>query len=143
MTTAADLVVARVTDPDSPSYEGYRADCYDDATGKPVVTQGQPTVGYGSRVREWSQARAENDIRWYLGWLEGQIATAPWYRGTDIQKSVLLEVAFNQGLGGLLHYPHMLAYCAAGNFALAATECTIAQSHLRPRYDALAKLLKG
>lgn len=116
------LTVARLA-----KEEAYRADVYDDSTGQPIVlaTGGQPTVGYGCRCRQWSPTFASKVLTLQVDERDAELRAYAWYVGIDeVRGSVLLDVAFNSGVNGLLHYPRMLAAASAGDWTAMAAECT-------------------
>ena len=122
-----------------------RRQAYNDATGKTVTCQpgGNLSIGIGVNLETGLD---DEEIRFLtshrLGLLEAQIVKYSWYGSLDdVRKSVILDIAFNQGLGGLLHYPHMISALAASNWVLAASECTVQDPRLQGRYTALASLL--
>lgn len=141
--SAIDLVIARVTDQQSPSFEGMREDVYDDATGDPIECAGQPTIGYGCRCRQWSPELAETVLRFELGEFEAPLLQQSWYRqANEARQSALLEVAFNQGDAGLERgYPRLIAAVSDDNWVQSGVECTVKNPRLQRRYAGLAKIL--
>ena len=75
MSNAADICAARIIRTNS---EGFRADVYDDATGKPIECTGEPTVGYGCRVRQWSRLLARAVLSFELTEFEAALLCEPW-----------------------------------------------------------------
>jgi lysozyme len=128
---AFDLALPRLK-----TEEGFRATKYTD-------TQGHLTIGYGFNVDAGISAFAAAAL------LNAQAAerhntllTYPWYSGLDpVRQSVCLDIAFNNGTAGLLHFPRMIAALARGDWADAATECKVSNPELAGRYAALAQLL--
>jgi len=137
---AVDLTYARLN-----LEEGRKPYAYDDSTGKRVSCQpqGNLTIAVGVNL----EVGLDNEeIDWLsrrrIGKLENALASYQWYRGLDpARQSVLLDIAFNQGVGGLLHYPHMLAAIQQQDWKQAAIECHAADQRLDKRYADLAKIL--
>lgn len=126
--------------------EGKRSHAYNDATGATVSCKpgGNLTIGVGLNLENGLE---DEEIVWLLqnrlGRLEAALGTLPWYTGLDdVRRSVALDIAFNQGIGGLAHYPKMIAALEAGDWATAALQCTVQDPRLKARYEGLAKLLK-
>lgn len=140
MSDACDLTYTRLN-----LEEGRKPFAYDDSTGKRVSCQpaGNLSIAVGVNL----ETGLDNDeIDWLskhrLTKLENQLTAYQWYRGLDVaRQSVLLDVAFNQGVGGLLHYPHMLAAIQSQDWKTAAMECHVADPRLDKRYSDLAKIL--
>jgi lysozyme len=109
-------------------HEGFRAFVYDDATGKRIVpgsvVVGHPTVGIGLALDvggiHLEEARLLLDRR--LEERERDLRAAlPWFDAIDeVRQAVLVELAFNLGLRGLLEFRKMLAAAQAGNWPLAS-----------------------
>jgi GH24 family phage-related lysozyme (muramidase) len=138
--TAVDITYARLN-----LEEGRRPFAYDDSTGKRVTCQPQGNLSVAVGVN--LEVGLDNEeIDWLsrhrLGKLEVVLLSYQWYRGLDpARQSVLLDVAFNQGVGGLLHYVHMLAAIQEQDWKQAAIECHTADPRLDKRYADLAKIL--
>lgn len=138
--TAIDLAYARLN-----LEEGRRPFAYNDATGKRVTCQpgGNLSIAVGVNL----EIGLDNDeIDWLskhrLEKVDNQLNAYVWYRGLDpARQSVLLDIAFNQGTNGLLHYPHMLAAIQTQDWKTAAMECHAADPRLDKRYADLAKIL--
>jgi len=141
MSGASDLVAGRII---RFNEEGFAADVYDDATGKPIECEGQPTVGYGCRVRQWSERLARAVLTFQLAETEVELLQYPWYVGcNDVRRSALLEIAFNQGDTGLIKgYPHMIAAIGQENWEQAAAQCTVRDDWLKVRYARIAEVLR-
>lgn len=140
MSNASDICAARIIRTNA---EGFRADVYDDATDEPIECRGQPTVGYGCRVRQWSEAFARAVLGFQLAQVEAQLIPYPWYIGAnDVRRSALLEIAFNQGVTGLVKgYPRMILAAKADDWVEAASQCTVRDDRLQARYGRLADIL--
>lgn len=125
--------------------EGARQFAYDDSTGRRVSCQPKGNLSIGVGVNLETGLDGE-EIDWLsrhrLEKIENQLNAYQWYRGLDpARQSVLLDIAFNQGVGGLLHYPHMLAAIQTQDWKSAAMECHVADPRLDKRYADLAKIL--
>ena len=110
--------------------EGLRLTVYDDATGQPIrpgsVVKGHPTIGIGRCLDTHGIDIDEavdllgNDIDATAGALD---AALPWWRElAPARQSVLINMAFNLGVGGLLSFAHTLAAIRAGDYACAAED---------------------
>lgn len=128
---AIDLALPRLK-----TEEGFRATKYTD-------TQGHLTIGYGFDVDAGiSQFAAAALLQAQAAERHNILVSYPWYAGLDaVRQSVCLDIAFNNGLNGLLHFPHMIAALAKGDWAGAAGECKVTNPELAGRYAALAQLL--
>lgn len=106
-------------------------------------TRGKLTIGYGFCVDAGiSKYAAAALLRAQLAELEAVLTGYTWYQvANDVRKSVFLDIAFNSGAAGLLHFPHMLAAAAESDWVTAASECKVTEPELASRYAALAKLL--
>jgi lysozyme len=129
--SAVDIALPRLR-----QEEGFRATLY-------VDTQGHKTIGYGLNIDAGiSQRVAAAALQAQLEELQESLAKYPWYAPLDpVRQSVLLDIAFNNGLTGLLHFPHMLAAISRQDWASAATECHVENPELAGRYHKLAQLL--
>ncbi len=138
--TAVDLALARL-----PSEEGVRKFAYNDATGKQVTCKpdGNLSIAIGINLETGLDAAEIAMLTQHrLGLVEQQLLGYAWYaKCDDVRKSVLLDIAFNEGVGGLLHFPHMLAAIANDNWAEAKAQCAVQDPRLKARYDALGDLL--
>lgn len=131
--SALDLAVSRLkTD------EGFRAAAYRDTVGK-------LTIGYGFCVDAGiSQFAAAALLAAQTQERAQALAGFWWAKGLDdARMSVIIEIAFNDGLNGLLHFPKMLAAVGAKNWRLAHDECldSDAARELPKRYNQLAQIL--
>lgn len=117
--------------------EGFRSTAYMD-------TAGHRTIGYGFNVDAGiSQYAAEALLSAQLQELDNNMQKYDWYHDCDsVRQSVFLDMAFNEGLHGLLAYPHMIAATAIGDWKTAAFECSVKDANLdASRYAPLRKLL--
>lgn len=141
MTDAVTLTLPRLA-----TEEGFRSGLYDDATGLPVKAPvGNATIGYGFNAQAGiSQGLASAILQYQLGDVLKHLQQFAWFGALDpARASVLLDVAFNAGVSGLLHFPHMLAAVAAGDWSTARDELldSDAARALPGRYGPLAELL--
>lgn len=129
--TAVDIALPRLR-----QEEGFRATLY-------VDTEGHKTIGYGLNIDAGiSQRVAAAALQAQLEELQEALVKYPWYAPLDpVRQSVLLDMAFNNGLSGLLHFPHMLAAISRQDWTSASTECHVENSELAGRYQKLAQLL--
>lgn len=138
--SAVDLAYARLN-----SEEGRRSFAYNDATGKRVTCQpgGNLSIAVGVNLETGLD---DDEIDWLskhrLQLCADGLAVYTWYQGMDeVRQSVFLDIAFNAGLKGLLHYPHMIAFAAAKDWIDAAKECVTSTPGLQKRYTNLARIL--
>lgn len=138
---AVDILVGRLT-----REEGERLLPYDDATGLLVrAPKGNLTWGRGFNIMQCGSKGLFDVIeRFLIEGCERSLQSYEWYRQADpVRQSVFLDIAYNGGVGGLLHYPHMLAAASAGDWVAAAEECRVADPKLdASRYAPLRQLLK-
>lgn len=140
MSNASDICAARIVRTNS---EGFRADVYDDATDELIECKGEPTVGYGCRVRQWSRKLGLGVLSLQLEEFEQPLLYESWYIGcNDARRSALLEIAYNQGDSGLEEgYPLLIEAVAASNWARAEAQCTVKDAALKPRYARIGQIL--
>lgn len=141
MSQALDLFAQR-----APVEEGDRARAYNDATGKTVTCQpgGNLSIGIGINL-EIGLDSEEIDFlfRHRAGKVETVLQSFAWYQPlSPVRQSVCLDIAYNEGVAGLLHFPHMIAALSAGDWAEAARQCTVADTKLDlSRYSPLRALI--
>jgi len=89
-------------------------------------TVGKWTIGVGHNLddkpisRRAAEIILEDDINDSIASLKTKL---PWTEQLDeVRKAVLINMAFNMGIGGLLAFKKMLTACKSGNFKLAAKE---------------------
>lgn len=116
--------------------EGFRSLVYRDS-------EGHSTIGYGLNLDAGlSQRVAAAALLAQLQELHEALQAYPWYGPLDpVRQSVLLDMAFNGGLHGLLAFPHMLAAISRQDWASAAAECHVENPELAGRYEKLSQLL--
>lgn len=138
---AVDILQGRLT-----HEEGDRLLPYDDATGAPVrAPRGNLTWGRGFNLMQCGSKGLFDVIERYLiEERESALQVYEWYRKADpVRQSVFLDIAYNAGVGGLLHFPHMLAAALVGDWVAAAAQCKVADPKLdASRYAPLRKLLE-
>ena len=116
--------------------EGFRALPYRD-------TNGLETIGYGFNVQAGiSKYAAAALLRAQVEEAHAALLKLPWYAALDpVRQSVCLDIDINEGQGGLLKFPHMIAALSRQDWASAAIECHVEDPKLAGRYAALAQLL--
>jgi lysozyme len=125
--------------------EGRRAYAYNDATGQRVTCR--PTGNLSIAVGVDLEIGLDNDeIDWLskhrLGKVETSLSVYAWYQHCDpVRQSVLLDVAFNVGVLGLLHFVHMIAAIQHCDWPAAQAECSVQDPRLRTRYERLGRIL--
>lgn len=129
--SAVDVVVLRLK-----SEEGFRALPYTD-------TEGHITIGYGLNVSAGISERvAASALLTQVQEDHEALSAYPWYAQLDsIRQSVCLDIAFNDGVHGLLAFPHMIAALSRQDWPTAATECHVENPELADRYKKLSQLL--
>lgn len=135
-----DLVFARLK-----TEEGRRARAYNDATGATITCQpgGNLSIAYGLNLEPGLD---QDEMDWLLSHRIGKVADQlfpmSWYANLDpARRSVCLDIAYNGGIGDLLHYPHMIAALITKDWAEAKVQCTAANPKLADRYAALGEIL--
>lgn len=142
--SAVSITYKRLSEPRGE--EGRRQFAYDDSTGKRVtcLPAGNLSIAVGVNLETGLD---DEEIDWLsqhrLAKVATQLAGYSWYAALDeARQSVCLDVAFNQGLHGLLHYPKMVAALSHQDWETAANECDVADPRLKPRYEKLAQILR-
>jgi lysozyme len=145
VSSSIDLVLPRLK-----AEEGFRLHPYNDRTGQRVTcitgdpaTSGNLTWLYGLNLETaGSEELGELVARWVLGGIEKFLFAYPWYINCDaVRQSVLLDIAFNTGVSGLLKFKRMIAAILRYDWPSAATECHVQDAKLTKRYEKLAQLL--
>jgi lysozyme len=97
--------------------EGFRAHPYRDATGA-------LTIGYGFNLESdgLTEEEAASVLHWRVWYRYGDlIAALPWSRRLDeARQGVLLNMAYNVGVHGLLEFSVTLGHVRSGDYAAAA-----------------------
>jgi len=129
--SAVDLALPRLE-----QEEGFRGTAYRD-------THGHLTIGYGFNVDAGiTRSAAGALLGAQLTELDTQLQKYSWYASLDPpRQSVCLDIAFNEGLGGLLHFPKMIAALGAQDWTTASQECQVQDPRIAPRYQGLAQIL--
>ena len=118
--------------------EGFRANIYAD-------TKGNRTIGFGCNLDAgWSKGLAGSVLGYQVQEVWQALTTFWWWAGLDdARASVLVDMAFNEGVSSLLHFPKMLAAIGAKDWVTAKAELldSDAARELPARYNALAEIL--
>lgn len=92
--------------------EGFRLMPYSDSVGK-------LTIGVGRNLTDVGLSQDEvyyllnNDIKRVMV----SLGAYPWFQGLDsVRQAAVANMAFNLGLGGLLHFPSMIHHLQAGEW---------------------------
>lgn len=132
--------------------EDRRLFVYDDATGKPIapgtLVKGHPTIGVGRALdthgisREESAYLLNNDIESCIAALSSRLTW--WEQLDDVRQRVLVNMAFNMGVSGLMSFKKTLAAIGAHNWTEAAAEIldSDAARQLPVRYERLAEMMR-
>ena len=100
-------------------YEGVRLSPYRDTVGKLTIGVGRNLSDVGISHEE-AMLLLDNDI---LRAQTAVIHALPWATHLDqARRDVLVNMAFNLGINGLLGFQHFLIALQAGNYPLAAKE---------------------
>lgn len=144
MNEAIELALRRIC---SAAEEGFRRYPYDDATGARVrAPKGHLTWLYGINLdEEGCPDLGQTCVRWKLYKIAAALNPRPWYAASNPpRQSVFLDIAFNQGLGGLLDYPSMIHYAGLGDWTNASAQCSVNPDEppgVIARYKRLADIL--
>jgi lysozyme len=140
--------LARLTgdDVNADGEEGFRGYLYDDKSGKPVrAPVGKATIGYGCNVQAgWTREFAMRVVALKLADIFAVLSKTWWWSAVDpVRRSVFLDVAFNVGTEGLLHFVQTIANAAKGDWQGAHDELldSDAARELPGRYKRLAQIL--
>lgn len=111
--------------PDLKSDEGFRSHAYPD----PLSGAEPWTIGYGATGPDigpdtvWTEGRATDDLEARVASLTAQLAISFsewWDKIGDLRQDVLVNMAYNLGVHGLLAFHNTLTMVGAGNYAGAA-----------------------
>jgi lysozyme len=99
--------------------EGLRLTAYQDSVGVWTIGYGHTPATPGET---WTQDQADAALGADIAAAERGLDEAlPWWRALDdVRQDVIVEMAFNLGVAGLLQFKIMLADLRAGAFGLAA-----------------------
>ena len=133
--------------------EGNKLLVYDDKTGHPIVPgytlEGHPTIGRGRALDVHGISQAEADAMFASDIADMEAMFHKYFPAFALlnpaRQYVLVDMAFNLGWAGLMHFPRMLAACWAADFTTAATEilASDAARELPGRYRGLAATMKA
>lgn len=133
-------------------HEGFRDLVYDDATGKPIgpgtTVLGNPTIGYGWALNKRPMVRsvAETLLRDTVQEVIFDLQHAlPWVKDLDeVRSTALYELAYQNGVGGLLKYDQTLDLLRRRRYAEAATELLDSQAAraMPGRYHILSDMIR-
>lgn len=120
------------------AHEGLRLFPYTDTAGKLTIGYGRNLTDKGITLREAEQL-LDHDI---TETIQSVLMALPWTAMmAPARFRVLVNIAFNAGINGLLGFHKMLAATQQGDYTTAAHE--IANSHLAPhRAEALADIMR-
>jgi len=100
-------------------HEGLKLKPYKDTVGKVTIGVGRNLDDVGITSEE-AMLLLENDIAKCAKGLRDNL---PWFEQLDeVRQRVLLDMAFNLGINGLLKFKKTLGFVQAGEYGLAATE---------------------
>jgi GH24 family phage-related lysozyme (muramidase) len=142
--SAIDIAAKRIS---STREEGLKLYPYDDKTGLRVTAPvGHISIGFGCNLDvQRSEAFWMKVLCADLATLDNLLLSRAWYSGaSDVRQSVFLDIAYNQGLGGLLDYTFMIHYASIGDWPKAAIECSVKPSEppgVIARYKRLSDIL--
>ncbi len=107
--------------------EGIRLHPYADTTGKQSIGYGRNLTDNGIDIDE-AEMMLDKDLARII--VAVPMRWAPFSTLDPVRQNVLLNIAYNTGVNGLMLFRHMLAACARGDFVTAAAE--IRNSQLAP-----------
>jgi len=119
-------------------HEGLRLFPYTDTAGKLTIGYGRNLTDKGITLREAEQL-LDHDI---TDAIQSVLMALPWTSMLSAARfRVLVDIAFNAGINGLLGFPKMLIAAQQGDYTTAANE--IVNSHLAPhRAEHLADIMR-
>jgi lysozyme len=121
-------------------HEGIRLKPYKDTVGKLTIGIGRNLDDVGLSKAE-AYYLAQNDIRRRINRLE----KFEWYRNLDeVRKKVIIDMAFNLGMGGLLSFKNMIKAIKLNDFPTAAVEMLNSKwaNQVGVRAKRLSKMMK-
>lgn len=103
--------------------EGLRLTAYQDSTGIWTIGYGQTGTGITKGVT-WSQAQADGAILARIHWIETQLSNnlAYFNKLSPVRQDVLINIAYNIGVGGLLKWTITLAAASRGEISAVAED---------------------
>tara|TARA_R100000951_G_scaffold99934_2_gene90512 strand:+ start:771 stop:1187 length:417 start_codon:yes stop_codon:yes gene_type:complete len=100
-------------------HEGLRLKPYTDTVGKLTLGVGRNLEDKGITEQE-ALFMLNNDVDYFYKNIAKEL---PWIKNLDdARQNVLVNMAFNLGIAGLMTFKKMLLACEHGNFKIAATE---------------------
>ncbi len=118
--------------------EGIRLHPYADTAGKQSIGYGRNLTDNGIDIDE-AEAMLDKDLAKLI--VAVPLRWSPFTTLDNVRQTVILNIAYNAGVNGLMLFRHMLAACARGDFETAAAE--IRNSQLAPgRAMRLAKQMQ-
>lgn len=97
-------------------HEGLRLKPYDDQVGKTTIGVGRNLDDVGISLDE-AMFMLDHDIGDRVAFFDG----IPWFDGLDdVRQRVVLDMAFQLGRGGFMHFVETIDHILAGDFAAAA-----------------------
>lgn len=131
--SALDILIPRLK-----VAEGFKANAYKDILGK-------WTIGYGFCIDAGLTEHSANALLFAQAQeVQTVLQASWWFQGLDdVRASVMLEIAFNAGVAGLLLFKHMLTAVSEKRWQAAHDELldSDAARMLPARYGRLAELL--
>jgi len=121
-------------------HEGIRLKPYEDTVGKLTIGIGRNLDDVGLSKAE-AYYLAQNDIRRRINRLE----KFEWYRNLDeVRKKVIIDMAFNLGMAGMLSFKKMIKAIKLNDFPTAAAEMLNSKwaRQVKGRAKRLAKMMK-
>lgn len=125
--------------------EAVRKFAYNDADGTMVscMPSGNLTIAIGVNLEVGLD---DEEVEWLskhrLHKAAVGIAGFAWFQGCNpVRQSVLLEIAFNTGVAGLLQFKRMLAAIQREDWPVVQRECHVADPRLEGRYKRLGEIL--
>lgn len=121
--------------------EGVRLKPYTDTVGKLTIGVGRNLSDVGITDAE-STVLLQNDIQRTVAALD---ASLPWWRNLNpVRQRVLINMAFNMGMVGLLTFKNTLAAMQSGSYAAAAAGMLASKwaTQVGARADRLAEMMR-
>lgn len=105
---------------------------------------GNDFIGYGfTPSKGVSKFVAAATMRAQVEETEGLLSPLDWYKALNpVRRSVCLDIAFNEGMHGLLKFHKMITFLSNHDYLSAASECKVEDPKLdKSRYEPLRNLL--
>lgn len=105
-------------------HEGCRLHAYHDTLGNATIGFGHMLTPKDADLKSISQELANElfleDFNGIVGDLESEI---DWFHDLDeVRQAVLIDMAFNLGVAGLMKFRRMLSYCRCGDYDSSSKE---------------------